>query len=312
MMRYVTAATCLAVLTFFVGCSFFGVRDEQARVRDSGAAQSESQVLQTLNQNSARINALDCTHLEIDCKQGSQQVTPVGWMTCQKPRSFCLKAKAVGKDAVFMGSNSDEFWYWMKDQPYLAHCSWEALQRGNVQGMQFPFQPEWLMEVLGMGTYDEDIKKYTVSTKDGMYVYEQAAQSPTGDPMKKVMIVDRTKYYGVPTVKEFQLRDKDNKVLCSAVVTKPQYDKEYRAVFPFEVVVKMPNEQGDVTLKFTLRDAKVVREIDRSRAEGMFSRKNLQWATFDLASGRPDNGNSDSKVNGVIFHPPQPIPPPSR
>src|ERR1051326_2550486 len=267
-MRYVTGIGCLLVLTLFLGCSFFGVNNEPIRYRDNDRAQTDVQILQALNQNSARINALDCSQVEIDCKQGGNSVTPVGWMTCQKPRSFCLKAKAVGKDAVYMGSNSDEFWFWVKDSTYLYHCSWDALQRGGIQGMPFPFQPEWLMQVMGMSTFDEDPKKYTISNKDGMPVFEQPAQTPSGEPMKKVMIVDRMKQYqGVPVVKEFQLQDKGGKVICSAVIAQQQYDKEFRAVLPFQVDVKMPAEQTE--LKFTLRNAKVVREIDRSRADSM-------------------------------------------
>src|SRR5438067_3620689 len=98
-MRYVTAAACTAMLTLFLGCSLFGVHGDQARYRDNpDRPQSEVQVLQLLNQNSARINALDCQQLVMECKQGSNNVTPIGWMTCQKPRSFCLKGKALGKN----------------------------------------------------------------------------------------------------------------------------------------------------------------------------------------------------------------------
>jgi hypothetical protein len=72
----------------------------------------------------------------------------------------------------------------------------------------------------------------------------------------------------------------------------------------------MPAAQTE--LKFTFRNVRVVREIDRARADGMFSRKNLSWATFDLAKGRPDGPTADPNVGSVNFRPAQPPPPPSR
>ena len=66
-----------------------------------------------------------------------------------------LTGTLIGKEEVQLSSNDQEFWYWIKQSkpPYLFHCSYQDLAEGKVRQMPFPFQPDWLMEALGMGEY---------------------------------------------------------------------------------------------------------------------------------------------------------------
>ena len=52
----------------------------------------------------------------MDCKQGNE--LPIGLdalLACQKPRDFRLKGSIGGKQVVDIGSNDDEFWYWISE-----------------------------------------------------------------------------------------------------------------------------------------------------------------------------------------------------
>src|SRR4029078_5880788 len=75
-------------------------------------------------------------------------------MVCKKPGNFKLVASVVGNQAVDLGSNDQEFWFWISkaEPPYLFHCSYNDFARGGVR-LPFPFQPEWVMEALGMAEY---------------------------------------------------------------------------------------------------------------------------------------------------------------
>ena len=55
-------------------------------------------------------------------------------MACQKPRDFRLRAKILGTPAVDLGSNDQEFWYWISkvNPPHVYHCSYENLKTGKV------------------------------------------------------------------------------------------------------------------------------------------------------------------------------------
>ena len=64
-------------------------------------------------------------------------------------------ADVLGKSAVDIGSNNDEFWYWISQDnpPYLYHCAYKDLATGKVN-VPFPFQPDMVVAALGIAEYD--------------------------------------------------------------------------------------------------------------------------------------------------------------
>ena len=102
-----------------------------------------------LNDNARRIQGMQCD-VTLDAKGpdghgGTQSAAVGGTMDCQKPRNFRLMGKVVGQPQVDVGSNNDEFWFWIpKADPRVNHCSWEAVARGGVQ-LPFPFQPDMIL-----------------------------------------------------------------------------------------------------------------------------------------------------------------------
>src|SRR5262249_29185997 len=140
------------------GCSSMNrsvaVRPNTTPVAASTRTPTTTELVEYLNRNGKQIQSLECQDLDLDCKQRNQPVGLRGKMTCAKPRNFRMGASVVGSEGVALGSNAQEFWYWISkaDPPYLFHCSYTDLARGQVN-MPFPFQPEWVMEALGMGDY---------------------------------------------------------------------------------------------------------------------------------------------------------------
>src|SRR4051812_21039777 len=67
-----------------------------------------------LNENASRTESVRCSDLSLTVYQGVVPVTLGGQMVCQRPKNFRLSAEMLGKTEVDLGSNQEEFWYWIK------------------------------------------------------------------------------------------------------------------------------------------------------------------------------------------------------
>jgi hypothetical protein len=131
------------------------VKPPQNQGRYISETPTAAQLVGQLNATSQRLRSLECRDVDIKAKQGHQTIDVLSSMICQKPRDFRLKANVIGQPALDIGSNSQEFWFWLSknEPPYLFHCSYADMARGGVS-LPFPFQPEWVMEALGMADHD--------------------------------------------------------------------------------------------------------------------------------------------------------------
>jgi hypothetical protein len=247
------------------------------------------QLVQYLNRNAAKVQGLECRQVSIDAKQGGQTAGLDALLVCQKPRDFRLVGRVAGNTEVDMGSNSQEFWYWIKRAPepnYVYHCNYDDFRRGVR--MPFPFQPDWIMEALGVATYDET-KKYQVrETQTTVELIEQA-KTPQGQPVSKVVVFNRSPAAaGKPQIAAFVLRDASGKEIATATVTDVQHDPATGAVVPRRINLVWPEEKIEMKMRL---DGVRVGPIDPGRAASVFSRRNLaSLPGFDLARG-PDAPN---------------------
>ena len=120
-----------------------------------------------LNKNASLVQSVKSTKVEMDAKQDGQSIGLEGMLFCQKPRDFRLRANdPIGKPAVDIGSNDNEFWFWIsaaKDEDGVArvhYCSYPDMAAGKAR-MPFPFQPDMIVSALGLGEYDP-AKEYTL------------------------------------------------------------------------------------------------------------------------------------------------------
>src|SRR5437868_9241594 len=145
-MRVLSPAVALGALLLLGGCTNDSKWGFLRNSRDTTRLPSETpttvQLVGYLNQNAQKVRSLECLDLDLDCHQGLQSFGLRGKLVCEQPHKFRLIADALGNRAVDMGSNDQEFWYWISkaEPPYLVHCSYEDLKRGTAR-MPFPFQP---------------------------------------------------------------------------------------------------------------------------------------------------------------------------
>ena len=150
-----SSVLCLGLAVLAAGCNTLGPMFKQ---KESSAAVTTGnitaeQMVAYLNDNARRLQTIQCNQVAIDSKQGSQNIPGLdGLLVVQKPRQFRLKAKVLGQPAVDLGSNQQEFWYWISKAepvPYVFHCDYQSMDRGQVR-MPIPIQPEMILAAMGI------------------------------------------------------------------------------------------------------------------------------------------------------------------
>ncbi len=282
-MRTICLSLCCGALLLQTGCADtkWGFLKNQNQPPRTLAAEhpTPAQLVDYLNQNSQKIQSIQCSEMDLDCKQGSQPIGLRARMNCEKPKNFRLTANVVGKQAVDKGSNSQEFWYWISkaEPPYLYHCSYQDLARPGVQ-MPFPFQPDWVLEAMGMGDYGTPDQYSALPGKNGAIDLVQDTVNSQGRRVLKVTEFARSR--SGFQVQEYKLQDAATKqVICFAHI---QDSKNVGgATLPIKLIFYWPEQH--ITLSMRMEDV----TINQPPASNLiFVRQpmaNVQ--TFDLARG---------------------------
>lgn len=224
--------------------------------------------------------------------QGKRMPKLVSFMVCEKPRGFRLMGDAAGSTWVDIGSNNDRFWFWVKDgDAPLYHCSYTDYEKGVP--LPLPFQPEWVVQALGMAKYDP-AKPYQIEPK-GSTIELIEETKVNGVAVKKVTIfnanrpADRTQ----PQVIGHAIRDaRTNKTICQATVKRVREvpvrtaQGEERVYYPSDVLLEWPAEQITMTIK--VGKAKVNHRLTGEEHKRYFDLPNWPGIkTIDLARYSP-------------------------
>jgi hypothetical protein len=291
-MRRLTVLAGLAAVLLLAGC-----RPREITSGDTATAvkPTPDQLVAYVNANARLVQSVKSAEVQIDCKQAGDGVGLVGSLVCTKPRNFRLKADLLGKPAVDVGSNDDEFWYWITDrdrradQPnYVYHCTYADMAEGKAK-MPFPFQPDMVVAALGLGDADPN-KTYTVKDDDPKTVsLVEETTSAQGQPVKKVIVFNRSRSApGKPQVLAHVLLDAHGDEICRANVLDVQavtVDHDARAVLPSRVQLIWKAQQLEMTMR--LYDVQA-NTVDPAKAPRMFHREDLaDKPSFNLARG-PD------------------------
>jgi hypothetical protein len=283
-MRRITAGLALGMV-LVTGCNTLPHRRDAAPApavtKTALPTPEPAMLVRYLNDNSRKIQGLRAD-VAMDCKQGGQSVGLDGTLACSWPRNFRLKAKALGQSAADIGSNDNEFWFWISkaDPPYVYHCSYRDLN--PAVRLPFPFQPDMVMAGLGLAEYDPN-KSYRLRETPKYLELIEDSTSPQGQPVEKITVFNRMEVRnpGEPQVVAHVLKDKQGHVIAQAVVHRVVVSRETGAVLPQHVSLSWPAERMEMEMRF--RDVQVVR-FDPERAAVLFQRTQLGNLTaYDLA-----------------------------
>ncbi|HKI34774.1 MAG TPA: hypothetical protein VKA46_23155 [Gemmataceae bacterium] len=316
-MRPVLTGVCLSLLTLSLGCTPF--KTGPAVIDDGktwgAAAPKPADLVAYLNQNGQALRSVEAKSVFISAKQDNETIGGLeGFLACQKaakpgtPPNFRLQALALGSPEVDIGSNSEEFWFWIKrsgPQPMVYHCAYADYPKVAASGrMPFPIQPEWVVEALGMAEYDRN-GKYEMNESKATYDLVQRTRSAKGDEVVKVIAFHKPHHAGGSQVAAYILYETTNdakhpyRELCSAVIEESKVvpvGSGKNAVLPTKVRLTCPKEKMVLTMELDKVQANVA--FDQERITTLFTRQTLNnYKSYDLARG-PDAPASSVRPAG--------------
>lgn len=299
-MRSTLAAFGLLSLLMFTGCADnwnFLRKGPETKLAEGNNSPSAEQLVTYLNNNSRRIHSMSCQDVDLDVQQGLQPIGLTAKMACEQPRDFRMMANSplAGKGEFDLGSNEREFWYWIgrANPPYQFFCSYQDLRTKAIP-LPFPFQPEWVMETLGMATYPAN-GQYKVEMKRDTIELVQDTTSLQGQPVKKVVIFDRNTLSTKP-IRAYVLRDMQGKDVCSAQIQDVQRVGE--AIVPYKLVLNWPAQNTKLSMKL---NKPTINQVSPEQARSLFARVPLRGIqSYDLANLARDERNVVQPAGGVL------------
>ncbi len=223
----------LALIPVFVmasGCHFFAPKQELPQV--FSATPTLEQITGSINENTKRAKQIE----------GNVTVSMDGLpnlkgnLALEQPRNLRIQAGVLGISelGVDIGSNDDVFWVWSKAsgagmEPMLLYANHEEFARSDA-AKTLPIQPKWIVEALGLVTFDPADQHQGPFPNKGRYEVRSTLNSPKGAITRTVLVNQKT---GV--IEQMALYDAQNQMIAYANSTKFQYDPETNVKIPRHV-----------------------------------------------------------------------------
>ena len=206
------------------------------------------EVVDHLNRNIDKLQAWRANNVRIR----ANNLPLSGTLAVERGRHLRLVVNSIAGNEVDMGSNDDLFWIWAKRMPppeyvYCRHEHTEAVR----QAMGIPFEPEWLMQALGVSPLSVKDTKLEIEPTARHARLVQQIRSAHGQPLRKVILVDLQR--GV--ILEHSVYDYNGKPLTVARLDDHQLDKASGVVMPRRVKLDWP--QSDMSLVMNLGQIEV-------------------------------------------------------
>lgn len=206
------------------------------------------QVVDYVNANVDKVHGWRCSNPKINVNR-----MPLGGnIVVERERRLRLEVTSpLGKEVDF-GSNDNIFWMWAKrNEPqgvyYAAHEDLDVAR----QKMQIPFEPQWLMETLGVAPLSADGMRMEAQEGMAMVKLVKDHTLPNGQKVRRVVVVDTC--HG--RVLEHSAYDMHGRPLARAVLGTHKFDPRSGAILPHYVKLDWP--QGGMSLVLELGDIEV-------------------------------------------------------
>ncbi len=292
-MRQLGSCLLLSCL-LLTGCGWLN-RDKQNSkppVANSRTPQA-ADLVSYLNREADRLATLESEDVDLTAFVQDKRMPGLRcFLVCEKPRSFRLTGDAVGTNYVDIGSNNDQFWFWVKDgdKPPLYYCSYADYEKGVK--LPLPFQPEWVVQALGMAKYDPN-KSYKVEAKGNTFELSEET-TVQGMPVRKVTIFNaKHANDSTPVVMGHVIEDaQTGKVICQATIKRVRAASfrtrqgEGSIFYPSDVLLEWPAEKMSMTMK--IGKASVNQPIPSDKVANYFARPDWQGLIkIDIARYQP-------------------------
>ena len=209
---------------------------------------SKQQLVAHLNHNRQQLRSWRSTDVSIQAV-GAGPMRLGASLAVESPRRFRLIAKSLRGVEADLGSNQDRFWYWMRADgtPYIFtahHRDTDLVQRQ----LEIPFQPEWLMEALGVVPLDTSRAQLLREESSSDRIQLISNQVTDGRVVQRVMVVDLV----LGQVVEHALFDQQSQLICSARMSdfrRPTGDESGTSRLPHRIELNWPRAEMKLTMK---------------------------------------------------------------
>ncbi len=283
------------------GCAALGLRPgtppKPALARKPLEAQD---FVATYNENAERIKDLQARPSIGVSGQGLRGRVD-GHLALEQPRNFKLVLNHVNSNVADIGSNDQEFWFWVQSKQDKSIYWCDHADR-NKSALAQSFQPDWIAETMGVRPISS-AEAASLTTRDGpepgttTIVFAGSRNSPLGT--REMVVWNHNK-----RIKDYRLYSSDHKtVIAQAEIkgyktyTLDSTDSESLAdVCHLPENVRLEWKPEQLTLDVTLKDVRL-NLLDPSKSASRFvepkipgyARVNLA----ELAGGRsPESGTT--------------------
>jgi hypothetical protein len=269
------------------------------------------QIVDVVNRNAMAVQRLQADEVAITLRAGNRPVQRLataavthlalrGRMAMEQPRRFRMTAGVGFTQEVDLGSNENEFWFYLrqatepalgpKPQPILYHCSYDVYA---AVPDRLPIPPEWLIESLGLTPLDpSQPHSLRPGTTTATAELVTPRRLPDGRPGSKVTVVDRRRGW----VTGVHLETGGQRI-ASAELSDHLVDAAFGAAVPRTIALAWPD--ADLQLTVRLDDPKINPEFTPTEAVALWT------MPYDQLVGR----GAAREVNLADLIRPMPSPP---
>lgn len=193
-----------------------------------------------LNQNTERIQSWRADNVRIQ----TNGWTLTGKLAVEKENHVRLIVSSPMGNEVDLGSNDERFWVWSRRmEPAFVTCRHENIEQAR-QKMGIPFEPNWLMQTLGVAPLPVSGVKLEAAPNHEQARLVEELVSIHGYPLRRVLLVDLKR--GI--VVEHSLYDHNATRIALAKLSGHTHDKASGIVMPHRVLLEWPQNQISMTM----------------------------------------------------------------
>jgi len=274
------------------GCkSLFGVNEPSRGNASFTTPASAAELVTHLNRNSQPIQSVESDALDITVTQNGQPFGLSGKLAYQKERNFRMIASAIASTEADLGSNDQEFWFYMKrnDPPDLFFCSYNELAQAQIK---LPIQPDWIAEALCVQNLNP--QEYEMrEIRNGAYFELIKRVNHQGEQLYKGVLIATSGPNAGRVVMHRLFRAKGPEV-WRAEMLEYQLEKDVGGfAIPYHVKITCPEQ--NVTIEMKLKDCKV----NQLAAGAQLFQRPQGYRSRDIARLQPSGvPNTITRVRG--------------
>jgi hypothetical protein len=257
-----------------------------------------TELVERHNQNAERVAGLDALPrvvIQSTKRRGAVQLG--GKMALERTRNFRMTLDTpLGRQVGDVGSNDREFWFWTNQERALYVGQYGA---GGSAPADLPFQPDWIVEALGLRVISEDEArriKVQRGSQAGTLVLTHTRDDGRGKTTIKQTQIDEQS----GLVREHRFYGPDRKtVVARAYPTDyrplklPGTDGPETAVLPQKIkLVARPRSDETVTMDLILSDTRVNPEFTQAMRDELFTVPKKRGAEVVYLNSNPDPESS--------------------